>query len=83
MSKKRTKVKTLSYEYLIIVLVFLTETQTISTVKSVGTQCDLLDAMLLQRFPQVKSLDDSFVTETEETEMDTSFYSNQEDHTTE
>jgi len=82
-SKKRTKVKTLSYEYLIIVLVFLTETQTISTVKSVGTQCDLLDAMLLQRFPQVKSLDDSFVTETEETEMDTSFYSNQEDHTTE
>ena len=73
----------MSYEYLIIVLVFLTETQTISTVKSVGTQCDLLDAMLLQRFPQVKSLDDSFVTETEETEMDTSFYSNQEDHTTE
>ena len=64
---------------------FLTETQTINTVKSIGTQCDLLDAPPLQRLPQVTSLDDSFVTETEteETDMDTSFHSNQEDYTTE
>ena len=52
---------------------------------SVGTQCNLIDAPPLQRLPQVTSLDDSFVieTETEETDMDTSFLSNQEDYTTE
>jgi len=52
---------------------------------SVDTQCNLLDPPPLQRLPQVTSLDDSFVTEseTEETDMDTSFLSNQEDYTTE
>ena len=51
----------------------------------VGTQCTLLDASPLQRLPQVISLDDSFVieTETEETEMDALFFSNQEDYTAE
>jgi len=52
---------------------------------SVGTQYNLIDAPPLQRLPQATSLDDSFVieTETEETDMDTSFLSNQEDYTTE
>ena len=59
---------------------FLTEIQTINTAKSIVTQLDLLDASPLQRLPQVTSLDDSFVTETD---MDTSFHSNQEDYTTE
>jgi len=52
---------------------------------SVGTQYNLIDAPLLQRLPQVTSLDDSFVIETEieEKDTDTSFLSNQEDYTTE
>jgi len=51
--KGKNKGKTLSYDNCIIVLIFLTETQTINTVKSVGTQCDLSDAPPLQRLPQV------------------------------
>ena len=65
------------------------ETQTdISHAKqnSVATQCNLLNAPPLEMFPQASaSLDDSFATETEpeETDLDTSFCSKQEDYNTE
>ncbi|XP_065920854.1 THAP domain-containing protein 5-like isoform X2 [Dysidea avara] len=59
-----------------------TQTDTCPQQISIGTQCNLLNAPPLQRLPQVTSLNDSFVTE-EETDLDTSFLSNQEDYTTE
>jgi len=45
----------------------------------------LIDPPPLQRPPQATSLDDSFATEieTDETDLDTSFLSNQEKNTTE
>jgi len=57
-----------------------------SPTKSVATQCNLLNAPPLEKFPQATaSLDDSFATETEpeETDLDTSFCLKQEDYTTE
>ena len=50
---------------------------------SVGIQCDLLNAPPLEKLSS--SLDDSFVTETEpeETDLDASFSSKQEDYATE
>ena len=59
-----------------------TAAQTQIDTKSIGTQCNLLDAPPLQRFPAATSLDDSTATETE-TDLDTSFCTNQEDYTTE
>ena len=53
---------------------------------SVAMQCNLLNAPPLGLFPLTSvSLDDSFATETEleETDLDTSFCSKQEDYTSE
>ena len=50
------------------------------------TQCNLINALPLEKFPQASdSLDESFANETEaeETDLDTSFCSKQEDYTTE
>ena len=67
----------------------LIETQTVIShpqQNSVATQCNLLNAPPLEKFLQATaSLDGSFATETEpeETDLDTSFCSKQEDYTTE
>ena len=53
---------------------------------SVATQCNLINPPTLEKFPQTSDLlDESFATETEpeETYLDTSFCSKQEDYTTE
>lgn len=52
--------------------------------KSVAVQCDLLAAPPLVKFPRAcVSLDDSFTTEIEETDLDSSFCLSQEDTATE
>ena len=53
---------------------------------SVAIQCNLINATPLEKLSQASDvLEESFCTETEpeETDLDTSFYSTQEDYTTE
>ena len=67
----------------------LIETQTdisYANQSSVAIQCNLINAPPLEKFSQASDvLDESFTTETEpeETDLDTSFCSKQEDYTTE
>jgi len=72
--------------YYLLLIATQTEADTQIETKTIGTQCNLLNAPPLQRLPPaVTSLDDSIATETEtETDLDTSFCSlYQEDYTTE
>ena len=68
-------------------LIAATETEKPPEQATVGIQCNLLAAPPLQKLapsaPPQSSLDDSFITEETDTDMDTSFTCSQQDYTTE
>ena len=68
-------------------LIAATETEKPPEQATVGIQCNLLAAPPLQKLapsaPPQPPLDDSFITEETDTDMDTSFTCSQQDYTTE